>query len=201
MSETKKVMTKVDQSTKALTKTISDLTKVAGNLEALSTATEALTTEIQVKEGELAAIEQNVKESERQANAELKVRIVENEDRVLSQLLTARGLANISQADVNSLKDSLANAEADNTNEIEMAVSKANQAAAIKYNAEKSKLESDHAVATAELKADKAALQNKVEFLEETVTSLKAMIEAEREARVKMSENASQPTINVSSGK
>jgi len=201
MSETKKAVTAVDKATKGLTKVVTDVTKVMSDLGALASVSESLAFDIESKQNRIAEIEVQNTEAERAAKADLNVRIIENEDRVLDGLLAKRGLANISQNEVKSLKDDLVNAQMDSCDAVAEAVAKAEKNAAIAANASKSHLQSAHDVETATLKADKIALEAKVSFLESTVNDLKAMIAAEREARVSMSENASQPTINVSSAK
>lgn len=201
MSEVKKVLTAVDRSTKALAKQATELSKVANTLVGLTDITQSLADEVEIKEGQLAEIGVTISEKERVAKAELNVRLVENEDRVLAGLLTQRGLAEISKEELQSLTSELSDAQEDNQVAIEDAVKQAEKNAAIASNAVKSSLEAKHSVDTAELKATNSALQNKVEFLEATVTDLKAMIESERNARVEMSSNASQPTINVNSAK
>jgi len=198
MSEVKKVVTQVDRSTKALTKVAGDVQKIVTDLVGLTTISEGLAGDIEQKTSELGAIEVTIAETERQAKADLKIRIVENEDNVVASLMQKRGLATISKTDLSDLSQELVDAQEDNTVAIEAAVSQAEKNAAVTTNAIKANLQSAHAVETAELKANNAALSNKVGYLEESVASLKQMLEAERTARVEMSANQSQPTINVS---
>ena len=195
--EVKKVVTQVDKSTKLMTKVVSDLTKVMSELTSLTATSEALAFDIEEKSSELKLIEMNITESERKAKAELNLRILENADAVLNELMSARKLARISNADLNELRCELEDAKADNTETIATAVEKAEKAGAIAKSAAESKLTSEHAVATARLEADNSSLQSKITFLESSVDDLKAMLKAEREARVEMSKNASQPTINI----
>lgn len=195
--EVNKVITKVDKSTKSMEKVIVDLNKVMTELTTLTDVASNLSFDIEEKSSELEQIKVNITESERKANAELSIRILENADKVLENLLKERSLARITYSELNELRSSLDLAKADNSEAIASAVASAEKSAAISYSASRSKLESDHAVASAKLEADNSSLQSKIAFLEQSVTDLKEMLKSEREARVEMSKNASQPTINV----
>ena len=201
MSDTKKAVTAVDKATKGLTKVVTDVTKVMGDLSALASVSESLAFDIESKQNRIEEIEVQNKEAERAAKADLNVRIIENEDRVLDGLLSSRGLARIPKSALSALESDLLDANLDVAEQVNAAVAQAEKNAAIAANASKSHLQSAHDVETATLKADKIALEAKVSFLESNVNDLRSMIAAEREARVSMSENASQPTINVSSAK
>lgn len=200
-TEVKKTITAVDKSTKAISKSAADLLKVATELSGLVETSEALAFDIEAKSAELAAIDTKISEEERKAKAELVLRVLENEDGVLDKLLKARGLAKIEVAEVSKLTKDLETAIADNAEAIDAAVKAAETGLRIAASAEKSKLESEHAVATATLTANNSSLENRIQFLTESNASLKDMLDNEREARVTMSQTQSQPVVNVNSGK
>lgn len=200
-TETKKAITLVDKSTKQMTAALKSLTTSANDLNGLVEISETLAFDIEARSSELAGIKDSIAIEVRKANAEIELKVSENAEKVLDSLLKERGLARISTEVVNGMVSEIESLKSDNQEAITEAVNSAVRTEAIKYSAEKSKLQSDHAVASAELTATNNALVNKIEFLESQVSTLEGMIEAEREARVKMSENAAQPTINVQSGK
>lgn len=201
MSEVKKVITQVDKSTKAMTGAAATLQKVANEMVALADTSASLSFDIEAKSSELNAIQDNITSELRTAKAELNIKVLENEDAVLSKLMNNRGYAVISSAELDNIRRDLSNALADNSDAIAEAVAKAEKSAAIANSASKAKLEAEHAVETATLKADNASLESKIEFLTESNTSYKQQIEAERNARVEMAKNTSQPVVNVQSGK
>jgi chromosome segregation ATPase len=199
--EVKKVITAVDKSTKAMSKVTADLSKVMTELKSLTEVSEALAFDIEEKSSELRNISANISEEERKAKAELNLRILENAEAVLDKLLSERKLAKISTSDLSELQVALDEAKADNQAAIDAAVKSAETGAAISKSSAIAQLKSEHAVETAELKAQNSSLQSEIAFLKTNNEDLKKIIESEREARVKMSENASQPTINVNGGK
>lgn len=198
MSETKKAVTAVDKATKGLNKAAGDLSKVMELLTTLVASSENLAFDIESKQGEMDSIGVKITESEREAQADLKIAIKENEDQVLLGLLADRGLANISTDEVESLSRDLVTAQRDNEEAISKAVADSERSSAISYNAQKSQLQAQQSVETAELKAKNEALVAKVNFLEESVSNLNKMLDDEREARVQMSANSSSPIVNVS---
>jgi hypothetical protein len=200
-TQVKKTITAVDKSTKAISKSAADLLKVATELSGLVGTSEELAFDIESKSSELAAIETKISEEERKAKAELNLRILENEEQILDKLLKSRGLAKVADNEVKQMLKDLETAQSDNADAIDAAVKAAETGLRIAASAEKGKLTSEHAVATATLTANASSLESRIAFLVESNTSLKDMLDAERTARVTMSQTQSQPVVNVNSGK
>lgn len=199
--EVKKTITQVDKSTKAMNSAVTALTKTMNELSSLTEISDSLAFDIEQKSSELTSIKENINNELRSAKAELNIKILENEDKVLDQLLKDRRLAKIEETEVQTLKSDLQEAQASNEAAIEDAVNQAIRNEKIASNAQQARLESQHSVETAELKAENVALKSRIEFLTESNEQLKQMIDNERVARVDMAKNASQPVVNVSSGK
>ncbi|MCM6691807.1 hypothetical protein M4C14_23025 [Klebsiella pneumoniae] len=114
MSEVKKVITVAERSTKALVKVVADGQKLFSDLASLAGSTVTLTEEIEFKQGQLADIENQIAASERESKAQLRLRVIENEDKVLAELMKARGYAVITHADLDALNSDLVAAKTDN---------------------------------------------------------------------------------------
>ena len=119
MDELKKTLTAVDRSTKAstkaFTKVVADVVKVTGELAGISEQVETLTTEIDFKQSALNAIEDDTKTATRLAKAELALRVTENEDKVLTDLLKKVGFAKVSNEELATLDKNLVVALSDTT--------------------------------------------------------------------------------------
>ena len=200
-TQTQTTLTIVDKATKGLLKVTADTSKIMGDLNGLVAITETIATEIEFKSGELASIEANMVSKLREAKADLAIDIKENADSVLEDMLADRNLATITEDDLRALQARVNRDEFDNQAAIESAVKAAEKSAHAAAAIVNAKQEAAHAVASAKLIADNSALEARIEFLIESNTSLQTMVNDERTARVEMSRNASQPTINVGTGK
>lgn len=201
MSEVNKTVTVVTRATKAMSKAVGDLTKTAGDLQALVAVSEELTSEIEFKTSELSALEDRTAEDLRKAKAELSLKVLENEDSVLASLLNDRKLVPIDRNELGDLRANLQDALAENEDTINAAVGKAKGMAESKMAAALKEQALQHDVETAQLEATKVSLQDKNTMLEQQLVDMKEMLTKEREARVEMSANATQPVVNVTSSK
>jgi len=202
MSEVKKVITVADKSTKALVTASAGLAKVVAELGLLSESVIVLSQDIEFKQGQLDLVEENTKVAVRKAKAELELRITENEDKVLAELMAKRGYAVITTKEVNALQGELNAARKDNSVEItkavDVAVTEANREAELTALT----AESDHKVKMATVNATNESLRGKVTHLESTVASLENTIKAERDARISIAASeAARQGVVVNNGK
>lgn len=157
----------------------------------------ALVEQIEIKQGELVEINQATEIAARQQKVELSLRVAENEDEVLNQLLESRELAHISKEEVSTLTDALAKAQADNTSDIEKAVnaalSKERSSVALKAAEEGATVK----VKAAEDKAKIESLEQQLAAAQEVAADLRLQLNAEREAGIKRAEAAGSMTINT----
>lgn len=192
MSEVKKVITVADRSTKALVTATAGLAKVAAELAALSENSVSLSQEIEFRQSELDNVNAQFDTRLREANAELKLKVIEDEDKVLATLLKARGLVTIVPADLSALQSKLAHAERDLETELAEATAAGKTSAAIAFNAEKASLVAEHRVTLAQHEANARSAADRITFLTEQNTSLKDQITAERETRLEIAKAESQ---------
>ena len=125
-----------------------------------------------------------------------------NEDKVLGDLLKARGLVSIDPTEVQTLRDELYNAQTGNSQAIEDAVSQAQSSATRELNARLAAQTADHKVQIAELNANAGAKDQKITFLESQVAELRKQIDAERETRLAIAQAESgRQGVVVNAGK
>lgn len=202
MSEVKKVITVAERSTKALVKVVADSQKVLAELASMADSNVILAEEIEFKQGQLADIENQIASTEREAKAQLRLRVIENEDKVLADLMKARGYAVITFSDLDSLNSDLVAAKTDNDFAVSEAREAGYQAAAAKYGAENRELASQHKVELAEFKAQAVAKNQRISDLEAQVSELRGQITAERETRLEIAKaDAGRAGVVVNAGK
>lgn len=202
MSEVKKVITVAERSTKALVKVVADSQKVLAELASMADSNVILAEEIEFKQGQLADIENQIAATEREAKAQLRLRVIENEDKVLADLMKARGYAVITFSDLDSLNSDLVAAKTDNDFAVSEARESGYQAAAAKFGAENRELASQHKVELAEFKAQAVAKNQRISDLEAQVSELRGQITAERETRLEIAKaDAGRAGVVVNAGK
>ncbi|MBD0905752.1 hypothetical protein HA444_24355 [Klebsiella grimontii] len=202
MSEVKKVITVAERSTKALVKVVTDGQKLFSELAGLANSTVTLTEEIEFKQGQLADIENQIAASERESKAQLRLRVIENEDKILAELMKARGYAAISHTDLDTLNSDLVAAKTDNDFAVSEAREAGYQAAAAKFGAENRELASQHKVELAEHKAQATAKNQRISDLEAQVAELRDQITAERDTRLEIARaDAGRAGVVVNAGK
>ena len=202
MSDVKHFVSVTDRSTKAITTAVGNLSKVASELQTLASSSEAIAQEIQFRQGELNQINTDFDQKLAEAKSDLRIKVLDNEDKVLEQLLKARGLTTIAPSELVQLKSNLEEAEASNDEAIRAAVEQANTAASNELRARLAQQASEHKVAIAELNANGSAKDQKIAFLTEQVEELRKTVTAERETRVKIAEaEAQRAGVTINQGK
>lgn len=184
MSEIKKVITVADRSTKALVVAIAGLGKITSDLSALGDITVKLADEIEFKQSQLDNLDVEFENKFREASAELRLRIKEDESGVLKQLLTQFGLAYISTDALQTMQSDLAQASEDYSAELADAENAGFRKGAAEFQAKLKEAESAHRINVAELTAKSNAKDDKITMLEAQVAQLQSDIKAERETRL-----------------
>ena len=202
MTDVKTFNAATDRSTKAIVTATSGLGKVVAELQQLAGASEQVAQEIQFRQNELDGINADFDQKFAEAQAGLKIKVLGNEDKVLGDLLKARGLVSIDPTEVQTLRDELYNAQTGNSQAIEDAVSQAQSNAARELNARLATQTAEHKVQIAELNANAGAKDQKITFLESQVAELRKQIDAERETRLAIAQAESgRQGVVVNAGK
>ena len=184
MSEVKKVITVADRSTKALVVAIAGLGKITSDLSTLGDITVKLADEIEFKQSQLDNLDIEFDNKFREASAELRLRIKEDENGVLKQLLSQFGLAYITNGALQTLQNDLAQANEDYSGMIADAESAGFRKGAAEFQAKLKEAESAHRINVAELTAKSNAKDDKIIMLEAQVAQLQSDIKSERETRL-----------------
>lgn len=188
MSETKKVITVADRSTKALVVATTGLAKIASDLSALSDSTVKLADDIEFKQSQLDNLNVEFDNKFRESAAQLRLRVLEDEDGVLINLLQSRGLAHVKVTVLNELERNLETALADNSQAIAEAEANGFRKGAAEFQQKLKDAEAAHRIQTAELTAKSNAKDDRIALLLEQLEEARGQIKAERETRLAIAE-------------
>ena len=191
-NEVKKTLTIVDRSTKALNTAADAVVKAAQDLQNITVASTQLTQDIEFKQSELDSLEEQLVIKQREQAAELRLRVKENADAVLAELLKERGLITTTTKDVKDVEAQLAKALAENTAEIEAAIAHTTAEITSVFKAQLAQKDSDHKVEIASLKANATAAQERITYLTAELAQARAQVEADRTARVEIAKAEAQ---------
>lgn len=188
MSETKKVITVADRSTKALVVATAGLAKIASDLSALSESTVKLADDIEFKQSQLDNLNVEFDNKFRESAAQLRLRVLEDEDGVLIDLLQSRGLAHVKVSVLNELESNLETALADNSQAVAEAEANGFRKGAAEFQQKLKDAEAAHRIQTAELTAKSNAKDDRIALLMEQLEEARGQIKAERETRLAIAE-------------
>ena len=198
--ETKKALSIVDRSTKALNAAAENVQKVVSELATTSALATALATDIEFKQSELESLEDKFAVKERELTAELKLKVKEDADKVLEGLLKERNLMAVQPSEHYSLQQQVRDLQEGNEAEVQKAIKQVEANLADAQKAEIARVNSAHQVEIATLKANEAALRERLAFYETQVSQLQGEIRAERETRIEIAKAESQKqavTVNT----
>ena len=199
-----------DKSTKQLVAVAGTLGKLVAELMAQAEVAPAVMSDIAFAEQQLEVVNNKItsavsesevmlSEQERKAVAELNLRLIENEDTVLLELLEKRGLAMVTTVEMDKIKTDLEVSQRDTTEEIAAAVTIATETANQAAENDKIKAEAEHKVEIATQAGLLDASNAKVAHLEQSIITLNGMINSEREAQTSRFASA-QPVIQQAPG-
>lgn len=195
MSEVKKTITAVTKATGALSKISIELQKQMSALGGFSETVHILAEDIEYKQQELSAVEQEISDAKRKANAELKLLILEDEDTIVKNILDNRGLTAIDTDELSTLRIDLTTAQYDNEDAINSAVAAQADKGKRELEAALTSAKLGHEVSTANDTATITMLRTQLADAREANTELKQMLNEEREARVSIAKAGT--NINV----
>lgn len=202
MSEVKNFVTVTERSTKAMLSASANLTKTIAELTTLANTSEQIAQEIGFRQNELSQVEADYDQKLAEAKADLRIKVLNNEDQVLGNLLKARGLVTIEPGELDNLRMSLTAAEHSQEDAIAAAVQQAVAQANREMQARLSQQESQHKVAIAELTANSKAKDDRVTMLTEQLDAARSDLKAERETRLAIAQAESQRQgVVVNAGK
>lgn len=196
------VITVADRSVKAVSKAVAELVKVSGDLSTLVATSETLSEDIQQKESQLAALDQDFAVQFRTKTAELAVQVLENETTTMQILMAKRDLATITTGELTDLAKELDAAKADRQADIDKAVAQTSKELNASWGAKLGAVENAHKVETATLKAEATSKDERINFLTGEIAALRNQIEAERNTRLEIARaDAGRQGVVVNAGK
>lgn len=186
--ETKKTLTVVDRSTKALTAAADGIVKAAADLQGIASLATGLAQDIEFKQNELDNLDDQLVAKQRDQAAELRLRVREDEDKVLAELLKARGLVTKTPAEIKEVERQLAEALEDNQDAIDGAVQAKSAELTAAASTKLAAIEANHKVEIAQLNANASADKRTIESQVEQIAQLRGDLAEERKARVQTEE-------------
>lgn len=202
MSDVKNFVSVTDRSTKAIVSASGSLGKVVAELQTLAGSADVIAQEIQFRQGELDNINGQFDQKFAEAQADLRIKVLGNEDKVLDGLLKARGLVTIAPNELGDLRYNLEAALSSTEDAVSAAVSAARVEADRGLRSALAAQEANHKVAIATLEANSSAKDQKITFLTEQVEELRKTVTAERETRLEIAKADSQRQgVVVNNGK
>lgn len=192
----------IDRSAKNLNAGLAAVQKALADLTSLAEQSQGLALQIEDKQIELAAIQEQVANARRTADAELKLQVLEDARKVFDELAERLGYAKITKSELELLSKDLEHAKRDFTGE----VAKMRDDEQAKYQAatraQISALEGKHAVETAQKDADLKAQAYEINSLKAQITYLQEQIAAERNTRLEVAKaESSKQGVIVNTGK
>lgn len=197
-----KVLTIVDRSSIALNNAAGNLKKVMNELETLIPVSTQLITDVEFQQNKLDNLNQTYIQKEREAKAELNIRIKENEVDVLNELLISRQLTSLPIQEHRALLSELEVLKKDNEASISAAVKVATEQLSVTHKGISDRQEAAHQVEIATLKASNTSLEERNQFLQTQIEALQNQITSEREARIAIAQaEANKQGVVINTGK
>ena len=179
------------KATKALETAVGALSKISIELTGNAALNESLLEQIAQGQLELNNLEEETNIAVRRQAVDLNLRVQENADQVLTDLLSQHKLARVTLTGLQQLVEELEATKATTEVVVDKAVSDAVADLTREHDAEILRVEANHAVNTAQLNATVTAKSTEIVFMQRQNALLEATITAEREARISMAEAAS----------
>lgn len=190
------------RATKGLETQAAALGKIATDLQGLVATSVGVVQQIEDLTAQAAELEESNAAKRRAADAELKLRVKEDRDAVLAELLKQGKLANITSAELESLKGELAAKNASDDKELKTAVAIAVQAANRDAAANAAQVDATNKVNMAQKDATIMMQDEKIAFLQSQVVQLQGQIDADRSTRLAIAQaEAQRQGVVVNNGK
>ena len=192
MTELTKVLTASDKASKTMASAATNLKKTFEGLDSFVESVRFLTDQIEEKQSDLNALNQQTEDAVRRAKAEMDLRILEDRKGTMLALMEEFGMAEINRAHLDTLVNDLEEAQNVDAEHIEREIQIAESKLHAQYKGQIATLEANHRVAVAEKDATITAKTQEIGFLQRNITTLEATISEERKARIEIANAESQ---------
>ncbi|MAE18565.1 hypothetical protein CMK12_06500 [Candidatus Poribacteria bacterium] len=197
--ENKIALSKITKATTELMKSSKAQATAAEALRDLIEQAETVSKEIQELEIKKDSIAEDLATSIRQQKIDLDLRVKENEEEVLQNILDSRCKTTINPEELEELRETADRASRELEENTQKAVEAALADKEINYKLEKAEEDQKVAVERAESQARIEAFTSQLEAAARVAEDLREQLSAEREAGVKRAEAAGAMTINAGS--
>ena len=197
------VATVAEKAQKSLVLAATAAAKIFTDIASATQTLEQVVEDVQIQENNLNAIAENTKKAVREAAIELDFAIRENENKVLTNLMSKYGYVAITEEQMNSLQNALAAAQSVNADDIARAVDAKTSSIYAAHNAQLAALKASQAVEIANTTAELKAAQMQNTFMAQQVEDLRSQVEADRAARIEIAkaESGRQGVVVNTNGK
>jgi hypothetical protein len=180
-----------------IAKAVTELGAATATITKLSAQADDLTLQVANKEDAIAALEVEYKERERQLGVDLDLSIKSNTERVVTEYLGSVSKTSIAVAELNGLRQELAETKANADAQTKKEVASAVNAVKAQYENDIKLLHSENKAVAAENASKIGVLAEKNKFLEEQTVRLYAQLDAERQAGIERAKAGSVGAINI----
>ena len=197
------VATVAEKAQKSLVLAATAAAKIFADIASATQTLEQVVEDVQIQENKLNSIAESTKNAVREAAIELDFAIRENENKVLSNLMSKYGYVAITEAQMLSLQSDLAAAQSVNADDITKAVEAKTSSIYAAHNAQMAALKAAQAVEIANTTAELKAAQMQNNFMAQQVEDLRSQVEADRAARIEIAkaESGRQGVVVNTNGK
>lgn len=192
----------LERSIKAATAAAAAVAKASAELTAMTSTAEGLANSIEDQEAKLAELKAKNDTAFREGAAELRLRVKEDADTVLAELLKSNGLADISNEELAALRKQVETLLAKDDAELKTAVAVAVAQADRVAKAAALELDAKYRVDTASKDATIMQMKAQLDFMTQQNADLRKQIEDDRQARITIAQaDAQRQGTVVNTGK
>ena len=187
-TQTDKSLTIVDKSTRIFNAAAENIRKVLAEVQGVEEIVATLANDVEFKEDALKNLNQQFDLKYREQQAELRLKVKEDEEVVLNTLVKARKSVLISTAELGELHTAIESLKSSNEEEIALAVTQAIKEVKATCAQEVAALIATHQVEGAQHVSSIESLNKMNQFLTAQVTQLQNEASSERQARVSIAQ-------------
>ena len=192
----------LERSIKAATAAAAAVAKASAELTAMTSTAEGLANSIEDQEAKLAELKAKNDTAFREGAAELRLRVKEDADTVLAELLKSNGLADISNEELAALRKQVETLLAKDDADLKAAVASAVAQSERVAKAAALEVDAKYRVETASKDAAIQQMQAQLAFMGQQVTDLRKQIDDERNTRLEIAKaDAGRQGTVVNTGK
>ena len=183
-----KIQSVLEKTAKTLEKNKNDLLGAVNQANDAVAILTDIAEQVEIKKQELSELDSEYAVKLDEAQYDLHIKVRDNKENTVNELLREFGLAKISNSEIATLNQKVVLSERDTREEVETAVQKAKQEVAQMYEMKLKEKESDYKVASAVKDAKIGQLENTITVLDGQVADLKQSAKAELDARIRIAE-------------